>query len=167
MIELALTAESSIVQLSSNLGCTIEYEVSLTDLDVQPFDLVSGYKLSDCLISLSVYSEAITSKPWEDSDKANKFGELSATLAGNPQSGTPPVLGIRLFVYDYVFNMLITNHSQDKLPQGIWIGLDEDTFLKSDDSAARGRPQLMDSLPGVMKTEPSVIWYLFNTQKTS
>jgi len=167
MIELALEPKNSIVQLSSNLGCAIEYEVSLADSNAEPFDLVSGYNLSDCLIHLTVFSEAITQKPWDTEDAANKFGEISASIAGNPESLAPPILGIRLFVFDYVFNMLIATHTQDKLPKGIWIGFDEDTFLKSDNASNQHRPLLVDNIPGVMKTDPTIIWYLFNTEKTS
>lgn len=166
MIELALIPKNSIVQLSSNLGCAIQYEVALADLSAEPFDLVSGYYLKDCLINLTVYSEAITNKPWDAEGDSSKLGELSATIAGDPQSLAPPILGIQLFVFDYVFNMLIANHTQEKLPQGVWLGFDEDTFLKPNNAAGQDKPLLVDNIPGVMEKDPSINWYLFNTQKT-
>ena len=144
MIELILRPTSSSVSLTSSLGMTIHYCVEL-ESDCKPFALQSGFALDEITFSLDIYTESIT-KPFFDFEDGNKCGELAPTFYMQTRAKTSASekksFGITLFVYDFIFNTLISSHQHGALPNKVILRIDDDEtaadcFLDEIDATTR------------------------------
>jgi len=156
MLEIKLRPISSHMQLTSSFAIDIRYQVEF--LEPLPFSLVSGNSVSDALIQLTVFADGVTNKSWEDDEQNVKFGEMATTIY-SPRT----LIDIHLWVHTPVFNVLMQLHQSKSSPQDIWLGFDESTFILNESESQPDEYQLMDTLPGLNKVNPSICWYLFNT----
>lgn len=161
MLELTLLPKATHLQLGSSLGVALHLEVQVESPDAVPFSLSSGRSLDECMIHFTVYADGVTDKSWNTTeDSFTKVGEMYTTLASHREH--PPVIGITLYVYDYIFNFLASMHQTGKIPSKVVLGFEESTFLMDDSDGGTGDYKIYDGLPGVLEQNPAIVWYLFN-----